>query len=57
MIEATNKKIKSADDFLLPYLQFSPEKNKKNKSIIIVYEIFGLTDHIKNVAEEYAKNG
>ena len=57
MIEITNKKIKSADDHLLPYLQFSPEKNKNNKSIIIVYEIFGLTDHIKNVGEEYAKNG
>ena len=57
MIEITNKKIKSADGHLLPYLQFSPEKNKNNKSIIIVYEIFGLTDHIKNVGEEYAKNG
>ena len=27
------------------------------KSIILVYEIFGLTDHIKNVAKEYAENG
>ena len=57
MIEVINKKIKSADDHLLPYLQFNPEKNQNNKSIIIVYEIFGLTNHIKNVAEEYAKNG
>ena len=57
MIDVTNKNIKSADDYLLPYLEFSPEKNQNNKSIIIVYEIFGLTDHIKNVAEEYAKNG
>ena len=57
MIEVINKNINSADDFMLPYLQFIPEENKKNKSIIIVYEIFGLTNHIKNVAEEYAKNG
>ena len=57
MIEVTNKKIKSADDYLLPYLQFNPARNQKYKSIIIVYEIFGLTNHIKNVAEEYAKNG
>ena len=57
MIEVTNKKIKSADDYFLPYLQFSSQKNQNNKSIIIVYEIFGLTDHIKHVAEEYAKNG
>ena len=33
------------------------QRKIKKKSIIIVYEIFGLTDHIKNVAEEYAKNG
>ena len=57
MIKITNKIIKSADDYLLPYLQFEPENNICNKSIILVYEIFGLTDHIKNIAEEYAKNG
>ncbi len=56
MIKVTNEKIKSADDFLLPYLRFEPENNKKNKSIILVYEIFGLTKHIKNVAEEFARN-
>ena len=57
MTEVINKNIKSADDYLLPFLQFSPEKNQNNNSLIIVYEIFGLTDHIKNVAKEYAKNG
>ena len=57
MIDITNKQIKSADDYLLPYLEFSPEKNQNKKSIIIVYEIFGLTDHIKNVAEDFAKKG
>ena len=56
MIKITNKIIKSADDFPLPYLQLEPENNT-NKSIILVYEIFGLTDHIKNVAKEYAENG
>ena len=57
MIKITNKIIKSADDYPLPYLQFEPENNTINKSIILVYEIFGLTDHIKNVAKEYAENG
>lgn len=57
MIKITNKIIKSADDYPLPYLIFEPENNTNNKSIILVYEIFGLTDHIKNVAKEYAENG
>ena len=57
MIKITNKIIKSADDYPLPYLQFEPENNTSYKSIILVYEIFGLTDHIKNVAKEYAENG
>ena len=57
MIKITNKIIKSADNYPLPYLQFEPENNIKNKSIVLVYEIFGLTDHIKNIAEDYAKNG
>ena len=57
MIKITKKKIKSADDYVLPYLEFQPENNLNNKSVILVYEIFGLTNHIKNVAKEYAKNG
>ena len=57
MIKITNKKIKSADDHILPYIQYEPEKNSIIKSIILVYEIFGLTSHIKNVAWAYAKNG
>ena len=57
MIKITKNIIKSADDYLLPYLQFEPENNTSNKSIILVYEIFGLTDHIKNIAKEYAENG
>ena len=57
MIKITNKIIKSADDYPLPYMQFEPENKTNNKSIILIYEIFGLTDHIKNVAKEYAENG
>ncbi len=57
MIKITNKKIKSADNFLLPYLQYEPNSIKNNKSIILIYEIFGLTSHIKNIAEEFASNG
>ena len=47
MIKITNKKIKSADGHLLPYLEYQPDKNLITKSIILVYEIFGLTSHIK----------
>ena len=57
MIKTSNKIIKSADDYPLPYLQFEPDNYTSKKSIILVYEIFGLTDHIKNVAKEYAENG
>lgn len=57
MIKITNKTIKSADNFLLPYFEFKPVENFNNKSIILIYEIFGLTSHIKNIAEEYSKNG
>ena len=56
MVKIINKNIKSADDYILPYIQYIPEKNI-NTSIILVYEIFGLTSHINNVALEYAKNG
>ena len=51
MIKTSKKIIKSADNYSLPYLQFEPENKDSNKSIILVYEIFGLTDHIKNVAK------
>ena len=57
MVKITNKKIKSADDHVLPYAQYEPEKTLITKSIILVYEIYGFTSHIKNVAIEYAKNG
>ena len=57
MTQITNKIVKSADDYPLPYMQVEPENNSTNKSIILIYEIFGLTEHIKNVAKEYAKNG
>ena len=57
MIKITNKKIKSADNFLLPYLQYEPNSIQNNKSIIIIYEIFGLTNHIKSIAEDFAGNG
>ena len=40
MIKITKYIIKSADDYLLPYLQFD-QKIIHNKSIILVYEIFG----------------
>ena len=47
---------KSADGKLIPYLQYMPE-NKAVGSIVILYEIFGLTNHIKKVASLYANKG
>ena len=42
MIQITNKIVKSADDYPLPYMQVEPENNSTNKSIILIYEIFGI---------------
>ena len=50
------KEFKSADGKLVPYLQYMPEK-EVNVSIVILYEIFGLTNHIKKVASLYANEG
>jgi len=52
MVKIINKNIKSADGYILPYIQYIPEKST-NTSIILIYEIFGLTPHINNVALKY----
>ena len=56
MVEVLYKKIKSADGHLLPYSQYKP-KNNASKCIILLYEIFGLTSHINDLAKEFSNNG
>ena len=40
---------KSADDFSVPYYEYTPEEKIKS-AIVLVYEIFGVTSHIHNFA-------
>ncbi|MDC3023980.1 dienelactone hydrolase family protein [Alphaproteobacteria bacterium] len=47
---------KSADDFSVPYYEYIPEENIKS-SIVLVYEIFGITSHIHSFANLLAKKG
>ena len=46
----------SADDVSLPYYKFEPD-NEIKSAIILVYEIFGITPHIKNFAKILASKG
>ncbi len=46
----------SADDVSLPYYKFEPD-NEVKSAIILVYEIFGITSHIKNFAKILASKG
>jgi carboxymethylenebutenolidase len=56
MIKILKKTITSADGYLLPYNEYKP-KDSKLLSIILIYEIFGLTSHINDIALEYARKG
>ena len=47
---------KSADDFSVPYFEYVPE-DKIKSAIVMVYEIFGCTDHIHNLANSLANKG
>ena len=46
----------SADDFSIPYFEYAPENNTKS-AIVMVYEIFGATNHIHNFAKLLANKG
>ena len=46
----------SADDYSLPYFEYEPE-NETKSSIIMIYEIFGATNHIHNFARLLADKG
>ena len=47
---------KSADDFSVPYFEYAPEKKIKS-AVVMVYEIFGVTNHIHNFANSLANKG
>ena len=46
----------SADDFSIPYYEYKPE-NKEKSAIVMICEIFGITDHIHNFAKLLSKKG
>ena len=48
--------IKAADDKDLPVYIYEPSISRIG-AIVLIQEIFGVNDHIKNVAEKFAKEG
>lgn len=50
------KNIKSADGKNIPSLEYIPNINT-NSAIVLVYEIFGTTNHIKRLASNLAEKG
>jgi carboxymethylenebutenolidase len=50
------KSFKSADGITLPYFEFK-SNNKPDSAIVLIYEIFGMTNHIYNLANTFAENG
>jgi len=53
---AKTKKIKSADGVVLPYFEYK-SNNKSDSAIVLIYEIFGMTNHIHKLANTLAENG
>jgi Dienelactone hydrolase and related enzymes len=49
-------KIKSADDQDIPVYIYEPSIERVG-AIVLIQEIFGVNDHIKNVAEKFSKEG
>ena len=49
-------KIKSADDKDIPVYIYEPSIERIG-AIVLIQEIFGVNDHIKNVAERFSKEG
>ena len=47
---------KSADDFSVPYFEYVPD-DKIKSAIVLIYEIFGATNHIHKFADKLAKKG
>ena len=53
---AKKKKFKSADGTVLPYFEYK-SKDKPESAIVLIYEIFGMTNHIHKLANTFAENG
>ena len=57
MNELSKKKnFKSADGEELPYFEYK-SNNKSDSAIVLIYEIFGMTNHIHKLANAFAENG
>ena len=56
IINSKKSSFKSADDKLIEFIEYKPQDNIYS-SIILVYEIFGMTNHIKNFGKSLAKKG
>ena len=50
------KEFKSADGEVLPYFEYK-SNNEPESAIVLIYEIFGMTNHIHKLANTFAKNG
>ena len=46
----------SADDFSIPFFEYEP-KGKIKSAIVLIYEIFGATDHIHSFSKLLAQKG
>ena len=53
---AKKKTFKSADGTVLPYIEYK-SKNEPESAIVLIYEIFGMTNHIHKLANTFAENG
>ena len=53
---AKKKTFKSADGIILPYFEYK-SNNKSDSAIVLIYEIFGMTNHIHKLANTLAENG
>jgi len=53
---AKKKTFKSADGTVLPYIEYK-SKNEPESAIVLIYEIFGMTNHIHKLANTFTENG
>lgn len=56
-LAAGETKIKAADGVMIPAYQAMPDKGKNFPVVLVVQEIFGVHEHIKDVCRRFAKRG
>src|SRR5438046_2195394 len=50
-------KVKAADGLEIPAYRAYPEKGKNHPVVLVVQEIFGVHEHIKDMCRRFAKQG